>query len=53
MFCLVFDVLLTKMTIVMQEASILFKMDDSHFKVVRQIATYSEDEIYLVKTAQA
>jgi hypothetical protein len=41
------------MTIVMQKAPILFKLDDSHFKVVRQIATYSEDEIYLVTTAKA
>ena len=33
-----------------EEMLLAFKVDDSHFKVVRQIATYSEDEIYPVAT---
>ena len=33
-----------------EEMLLAFKVDDSHFKVVRQIATYTEDEIYSIVT---
>ena len=36
-----------------EEMLVAFKVDDSHFKIVRQIATYSEDEIYPATTSKS
>ena len=36
-----------------EEMLLAFKVDDSHFKIIRQIATYSEDEIYHAATPKA
>jgi hypothetical protein len=36
-----------------EEMLVAFKIDQTHFKIVRQVASYSEDEIYAVATPKA
>ena len=36
-----------------EEFLVAFKLDDSHFKVVRRIGSYSEDDTYAVATPKA
>ena len=36
-----------------EEFLVAFKVDDSHFKVVRRIGSYSEDQTYAVATPKA